>query len=99
METGPAHHRRPSPTLTLVPAKGQGQVVSVQLQLGSRLPAHDERLPHVIEANVHQDGLEVLRALFRTPIEHADRQSQNPSLGRPEATQALPVRNREGTTK
>lgn len=63
-------------TVTLGPVKQQDQTVSVglQLQVTFTLPTQDERLPHIVETHVHQAGLEVQRALFRTLIEHADRQ-------------------------
>jgi len=62
-------------TLTLEPVKQHEQTVSVtlHLQVTFTLPPQDERLPHAIEAHVHQAGLEAQRALFRTLIEHADR--------------------------
>jgi hypothetical protein len=62
-------------SVTLEPVKQHEQTVSVtlHLQVTFTLPPQDERLPHAIEAHVHQAGLEAQRALFRTLIEHADR--------------------------
>src|SRR5687768_2865169 len=63
-------------TVTLDPVKQHDRTVSVALRLEVTftLPPQDEHLPGAVEAHVHRAGLEAQRALFRTLIEHADRQ-------------------------
>jgi hypothetical protein len=63
-------------TVELEPVKQHEQAVSVglHLRLSFDLPPQDEHLPAAIEAHVHHAGLQVQRALFRTLVEHADRQ-------------------------
>lgn len=63
-------------SVALEPVKRQEQTVSVaaHFRLTFALPPRDKSFPYAIEAHAHQAGLEVQRASFRAPIEHADRQ-------------------------
>jgi Uncharacterised protein family (UPF0236) len=61
-------------TITCRPVNVIDQTFSVELSLEMSLPIppQDEHLPDLIEAHVHQAGLEVQRRLFQVLIEKAD---------------------------
>jgi Uncharacterised protein family (UPF0236) len=61
-------------TITVGPVKLHDHTVALEagLQIAFPMPDHDEHLPELIEAYVHQAGLQLQRRLFQLLIEKAD---------------------------
>ena len=62
-------------TITLDPVNSDGQAFSLDLllEIGLPIPPQDEHLPDLIEACVHQAGLEFQRKLYQVLMETADK--------------------------